>query len=550
MKKIILSLVCIISLSFALTFEDGFNAFKTKDYKTALKVFEELGSKGDAKSQYNVGIIYSNGYGIKKDENKALEWFEKAANQGLKEAQHELAINFDNGRILNKNLQKAADLYDSACASGFEVSCRQYDKLAKKGFESSYNKELENAINYYKNKDFKSASEIFTNLANKNYSKAYFYLGEMYQKGEGFEQNYSKAIEFYGKSSNINKEQANRNLLSIYKNLETSNQLDSLSNENKIILYKAFAENNDSEMQFKLGTIYSDGKMIEKNYEIAKEWYSKACNNKDSNKNEKEVACYRSSIIKKTGELFDNDIFLTLDAGKSALSNKDYEIAEKIFTKLSEYSTSAKFELAKMYLKWYKPDSEKNAFKWFEKVVNSKDDSFDGIAFAEYKLGEFYYSGEVVEKNYDKAIELFKQSANRKSFGERAAFKLGNFYEYGEIPLNKDLKEALHWYEIAAKTNKEAQLIVANMYYQGIGTEKNYEKAKIFYENISPKNDINLLKNLANIYELEGNVESAIEYYTRASFQGDKESGVKADKLTKKANDMKKTLDRVNQKIN
>ncbi len=179
-----------------------------------------------------------------------------------------------------------------------------------------------------------------------------------------------------------------------------------------------------------------------------------------------------------------------------------------------------------------------------------KDDSFDGIAFAEYKLGEFYYSGEVVEKNYDKAIELFKQSANRKSFGERAAFKLGNFYEYGEIPLNKDLKEALHWYEIAAKTNKEAQLIVANMYYQGIGTEKNYEKAKIFYENISPKNDINLLKNLANIYELEGNVESAIEYYTRASFQGDKESGVKADKLTKKANDMKKTLDRVNQKIN
>ena len=127
---------------------------------------------------------------------------------------------------------------------------------------------------------------------------------------------------------------------------------------------------------------------------------------------------------------------------------------------------------------------------------------------------------------------------------------MGNFYEYGEIPLNKDLKEALHWYEIAAKTNKEAQLIVANMYYQGIGTEKNYEKAKIFYENISPKNDINLLKNLANIYELEGNVESAIEYYTRASFQGDKESGVKADKLTKKANDMKKTLDRVNQKIN
>ena len=74
MKKLILSLLCIASLSFATTFEDGVDAFESKDYKTALKVFEELGLKGDIESQYNVGIIYSNGYGIKEDKKKALEF--------------------------------------------------------------------------------------------------------------------------------------------------------------------------------------------------------------------------------------------------------------------------------------------------------------------------------------------------------------------------------------------------------------------------------------------------------------------------------------------
>ena len=57
MKKLTLSLLCIASLSFATTFEDGVDAFESKDYKTALKVFEELGLKDDIKSQYNVGII-------------------------------------------------------------------------------------------------------------------------------------------------------------------------------------------------------------------------------------------------------------------------------------------------------------------------------------------------------------------------------------------------------------------------------------------------------------------------------------------------------------
>lgn len=554
MKKLILSLLCIASLSFATTFEDGVDAFESKDYKTALKVFEELGLKGDIESQYNVGIIYSNGYGIKEDKKKALEWYEKAASQGYVEAQHEVALYFEQGRTVDKNLQKAADLYDSACSSGLEKSCRQYNKLARKGFESSSKKELENGINYYNNKDFKSASEIFINLADKKYAGANFYLGEMYQNGYGLEQNYSKAIEYYAKAITTNKEKTISHLIDIYNKLNQSNQLDSLSNKDKIVLFEALAENKDPEMQFKLAKIYSDGKMIEKNYALSKKWYKEACKNKNK------IACYRADVISESQGLYDGDIiFLDIYKGENALSSKDYETAKKIFTRLAteNNSSSAKFKLALMYkdklginlndedLSY--EEADKKAFLLLEEVVNGPD-SYEK-EFAMNLLGDFYFSGIGIQQNYDKAIELYKMAA-QKQYGGHVSFKLGNIYEEG-IAVKRDSKEALYWYEMAVNNGKkEAKLIVANMYYNGSGTKKDHEKAKTLYEEIFPKEDITLLKNLASIYEENENYNLALQYYKMASNRGDNESTIKYNQLFKKIENLQKTLDRVQQKSN
>lgn len=38
---------------------------------------------GDAKAQYNVGVCYANGYGVKPNSVKADEWIEKTVAQGV-----------------------------------------------------------------------------------------------------------------------------------------------------------------------------------------------------------------------------------------------------------------------------------------------------------------------------------------------------------------------------------------------------------------------------------------------------------------------------------
>ena len=124
MKKSILSLLCVASLSFAMNLEDGTKAFESKDYKTALKVFEEFSLKGDASAQNNLGSMYYYGEGVEKDSKKAFVWYEKAASQGFADAQYSLGNMYKYGRGVEKDSKKAKKLFKEACDGGHQDSCK------------------------------------------------------------------------------------------------------------------------------------------------------------------------------------------------------------------------------------------------------------------------------------------------------------------------------------------------------------------------------------------------------------------------------------------
>ncbi|MBR6902145.1 MAG: sel1 repeat family protein, partial [Synergistaceae bacterium] len=52
--------------------------------------YKKAADNGDAIAQYNIGSLYENGLGVKKNYKKAIEWYEKAAAQGHKDAQARL----------------------------------------------------------------------------------------------------------------------------------------------------------------------------------------------------------------------------------------------------------------------------------------------------------------------------------------------------------------------------------------------------------------------------------------------------------------------------
>ena len=82
--KYILILTTILfgaELAKANDYERAFEALAAEDYKTAVYYLSFFASNGDARSQYNIGIIYRDGLGVEKNSSAALAWFLLAAEQ-------------------------------------------------------------------------------------------------------------------------------------------------------------------------------------------------------------------------------------------------------------------------------------------------------------------------------------------------------------------------------------------------------------------------------------------------------------------------------------
>jgi TPR repeat protein len=61
-----------------------------EDYIKGLECYQKEADQGDAESQYVLGMVYDNGFGVAKDKTKAAKWYQKAADQGHAKAQAKL----------------------------------------------------------------------------------------------------------------------------------------------------------------------------------------------------------------------------------------------------------------------------------------------------------------------------------------------------------------------------------------------------------------------------------------------------------------------------
>ncbi|HIM71167.1 MAG TPA: sel1 repeat family protein, partial [Gammaproteobacteria bacterium] len=65
---------------------------KTNQFEQAATWYQGLAEKGDAASQFYLGMLYQKGFGVEQDNEVALEWLEKAVAQGDARAIHALAL--------------------------------------------------------------------------------------------------------------------------------------------------------------------------------------------------------------------------------------------------------------------------------------------------------------------------------------------------------------------------------------------------------------------------------------------------------------------------
>jgi len=161
--------------SFALgaNLDTGIYQLNRGSFDSAIAEFKPLVEEGYAPAQYQLAMMYKNGYGLSKNAMKAYELLTLAAAQFYPDAQFELALFYTEGKVVKKDLIKAFQLTS---------------KAAYKGLASAqFNLAVMYANGQGVKKDDFAASRWYRFAAEQNYSLAQYNLALLYSEGKGVE---------------------------------------------------------------------------------------------------------------------------------------------------------------------------------------------------------------------------------------------------------------------------------------------------------------------------------------------------------------------------
>ena len=183
-------------------------------------IAKHLAEQGNAAGQYEYGLDFFYGLGIRRNRKIAMEWIEKAVAQGLPAAQWFLSYCYREGKGYRQDDEQAFIWLKTAAANGYAMAQVELGIHYEDGdnIEQDYDK----AVFWYKKaaehdgangrdglfhvaccmlngrgmeKNEEQAVAIFKQLARQKHTHALWMLGQCYLKGQGIKQNKQKADE-------------------------------------------------------------------------------------------------------------------------------------------------------------------------------------------------------------------------------------------------------------------------------------------------------------------------------------------------------------------
>lgn len=70
----------------------GLEAYTNGYFKEAINIFKKIAKKKDSCSQFQIGMMYFYGHGVKKSNKKAKFWLKKSLGYGFKKAASQLDL--------------------------------------------------------------------------------------------------------------------------------------------------------------------------------------------------------------------------------------------------------------------------------------------------------------------------------------------------------------------------------------------------------------------------------------------------------------------------
>lgn len=132
MKKISSYVIAIflgLGASHAGTWEDGYAAYKRKDFATAIAKWQIVADSGNAQAQSLLGLMHFFGQGVPQNYPEALRWLHLAAAQSEPKAQFKLGSIHANGQGVKRDKVRAAMWFILASSSGHPKAQKELRKI-------------------------------------------------------------------------------------------------------------------------------------------------------------------------------------------------------------------------------------------------------------------------------------------------------------------------------------------------------------------------------------------------------------------------------------
>ena len=184
-----------------------------------MRWYEKAAEQGDGASFNGIGLMYSNGNGVRQDANKAFGWFQRSAEEGFGWGMYNLAHCYENGDGVQQNDRIAKEWYEKAAYTGnSDAECRMgeyycdagdyakarywYKRAADRGDGRAMWMQgvLRSSEEYGLHNDWK-AFQYFQQSAEAGFGWGMYHLACCYETGIGVQKNLKLAGEWYAKAA-------------------------------------------------------------------------------------------------------------------------------------------------------------------------------------------------------------------------------------------------------------------------------------------------------------------------------------------------------------
>ncbi|KAG2214406.1 hypothetical protein INT47_000962 [Mucor saturninus] len=369
----------------------------------------------------------------------------------------------------------------------------------------------------YKNKEYHKALPMFLLAASKQNAMSQFYLGRMFENGQGTLQDIKQAHFYYLQSGNEGCGMAQHYLGQLNRHGCSGMPKDYSQAVNWFTREFDKSKSCDylpGHSYHLTGQIYEEGGFgIEKSYDMALYWYHKADENRYAG------AAFSIGLIYRKGKGVKQNYKQAIDWFLKAASNKDY--AEKAYYNLAVIFIAGGNGIEKNF---------RQALDWLMKSVDR------GSTHGMLAIGKIFRDGGFgVDKNHKKALDWFLEAAKTKSL--TAYYNIGLIYRSGGYGVDisypnsqywtmkgarighldsqygmgllytfrtdekQDFRQAFSWFQSAANNkHSHSQFYVGFFYEKGYGVDKSYENAMSWYKKSADNGQFSAYSSIGLLY--------------------------------------------------